>query len=73
MISCTQTSKVEVDIDVVKWLKKNKWEFEICYDYNTYSVSETIIIVKQLNNETSTAFGNLNFEIDLIEELRKKI
>lgn len=58
MISCTQTSKVEVDIDVVKWLKKNKWEFEICYDYNTYSVSETIIIVKQLNNETSTAFSN---------------
>lgn len=72
MISCTSNSKVEVDIDVVKWLKRNKWEFEIHYDYNTYSVSETIIQVKQLSSEISTAFSNPNFEIELIEELRKK-
>jgi hypothetical protein len=72
LISCTRNSRIQVNIDVLKWLKEAGWNLEIKHDDRTYEDTGTTIKITKLNREVLSAFRNENFKSDILENLRKK-
>src|ERR1019366_978079 len=71
--SVAETSQFELTIDVAKWLKKPKWEFE----FDTGTLNENIqnnpnktgleIHISNLSDDSKTSFGDKTF-IDTLEK-----